>query len=82
MSERFLAKAQVRKAASLVIYEKTKQGNTPEKAVSSLLLQFPALKHPDQQERVVKRAERTEKIETARREFIQKLMEHISLQQQ
>ena len=78
MSEKNLAKAQVRKIANLVIFEAKKPCRNPNEFVNQLMGEYPALKNISQQKMVLEKADTIEKRERAMREITSKLLERIN----
>jgi hypothetical protein len=78
MSEKTLAKAQVRKVATLVVWKaKAKDKSNLGEFERQLLREYPALKSPSQMKRVLEKAERIVEFEKARAEDTAVLIERI-----
>ena len=73
MSEKTLAKAQVRKIVKLIQFETEKPARDAGAFFNELVKEYPALKHPRQRERVVDKADPAFKM----RVLASKLLENV-----
>jgi len=71
-----LNKAQLRKVASMV-HEKSKTICNTKEFINRLIEEYPALKRPEQQKKVVERAEKIRMHEAAVNAFTARLLERI-----